>query len=152
MAVEAIEVSNLVVEQITSWSPPPPLTAGCLKVNVDGAIFSTQRMVRIGVVIRNEDGRFKAALSKKLMAPLGAMEAEKSPRLASVAVVIIGMQELCKDFIQIEFTHVRRQGNRPAHVLAKHASSIVECIVWIEEIPYYIEQDLIHDALSFSNV
>lgn len=125
------------------------------------------------MVIQNEDGQFKAAPSKKLMASLGAVEAEvkafeaglllakdlgfhhialegdsmiihnalceKSPPPASVVVVIVGMQELCKDFIRIEFTHVRRQGNIPAHLLAKHAFSIVDCIVWIDEIPYYIE-------------
>ena len=163
MAMDANAISNPVVEQITSWSPSP---AGCLKVNVDGAIFSAQRTARIRVVIRNEDGSFKAALLKKIMVPLGAVEAEvkafeaslllakdlgvrdivlegdsmiihnalceRSPPPASVAAVIEGMQDLCKDFRRIEFTHVRQQGNRPTHLLAKHAFSIVDCIVGLK--------------------
>ena len=183
MAMEATAISNPVVEQRTSWSPPAP---GCLKVNVDGAIVSAQRTAGIKVVIRNEDGSFKAVLSKKIMALLGAVDAEvkafeaslllandlgvhdivlegdsmiihnalceRSPPPTSVAAVIMGIQDLCKDFRRIEFTHVRRQSNRLAHLLAKHASSIVDCIVWIEEIPCCIEQALIHDVLSFSNV
>lgn len=54
---------------------------------------------------------------------------EKSPPPASVEAVIAGMKELCKDFRRIVFTHVKRQGNRPAYLLAKHASSIVHCLV-----------------------
>lgn len=53
-----------------------PSNSLCLKVNVDGAIFSSQKTAGIGVVIRNEDGCFRAALSKKIMAPLEAVEAE----------------------------------------------------------------------------
>ena len=57
---------------------------------------------------------------------------ERSPPPASVAVVIEGMQDLRKDFRRIEFTHVRQQGNRPTQLLAKHAFSIVDCIVGLK--------------------
>ena len=72
--MKATAISNPMVEQRTSWSPPP--APGCLKVNVDGAIFAAPRTAGIKVVIRNEDGSFKATLSKKIMASLGAVEAE----------------------------------------------------------------------------
>ncbi|XP_075658908.1 uncharacterized protein LOC142628752 [Castanea sativa] len=181
-AVEDAEVPEPVVEQIISWSLP---IAGCLTINVDGAIFSSLKTARIGVVIRNEDGCFRATLLKKIMAPLGAVKVEvkafeaglllakdlgyqnivlegdsmiihnalceKSPPPASVVAIMVGMKELCKDFKRIEFTHVNRQGNKPAYLLAKHASSIVDCFVWTEEIPCCIEQALIQDVLTFSN-
>ena len=73
-----------------------------------------------------------------------------SPSPSSVASIVLGMQELCKDFRWIGFSHTRRKGNRPTHLLAKHASSIVDYIAWIEENPCCIEQALIHDVLSFS--
>ena len=38
-------------------------------------------------------------------------------------------------------------GNRPAHLLAKHALSIANFSVWIEENPHFIEQTLLHDVL-----
>ena len=67
----------------------------------------------------------------------------------SVEPLIAGMLTLCKEFRQVEFSHVRRQGNKPAHLLAKHAQSIVDFTTWIEENPYFIEQALIHDVFSF---
>ena len=59
---------------------------------------------------------------------------DTSPPLSSIASVVQGMQEMSKEFRHLEFSHVRRQGNRPAHLLAKHVSSIVDYIAWIEEV------------------
>ena len=58
------------------------------------------------------------------------------------------MQEICREFLGVEFSHVRRQGNRPAHLLAKHASDVADFTAWIEENPCFLEQALIHDVLS----
>ena len=123
----------------------------------------------LGVIIRDDKGRVEAALCKKIMAPMGAVEVEekafevgllfvkdisiqdvilegdsmivynalceKSFPLSSVEPVVRGIQEMAKDFRWIEFSHVRRQGNRSAHLLTKHASCIVDYITWIEENP-----------------
>ena len=53
---------------------------------------------------------------------------ESSNPPSSVAVVVQGMQEMCKEFCGVMFSHVRRKGNRPAHLLAKHACSIDDFI------------------------
>ena len=55
------------------WCPP---RHGRYKVNVDGAMFTSQRSNGIGVVIRNENGQIMGAMSKKLPLPLGALEVE----------------------------------------------------------------------------
>ena len=46
------------------------------KVNVDGAVFESQKEVSVGVVIRDHEGNFISGLSKKLQFPLGAVEIE----------------------------------------------------------------------------
>ena len=46
------------------------------KANVDGAVFAELNAVGIGVVIRDMEGKVKAALSKKINAPLGPVEVE----------------------------------------------------------------------------
>ena len=46
------------------------------KVNMDGAVFSSQKQAGIGMIIRDSQGNFIASLSKKLYAPLGAIEAK----------------------------------------------------------------------------
>ena len=55
------------------WQPPKP---PWYKANMDGAVFSQQKEAGIGVVIRDHHGAVVAALSKKLKAPLGAIEVE----------------------------------------------------------------------------
>ena len=46
------------------------------------------------------------------------------------------------DFCRVDFFHVRRQSNRPIHLLAKHALGIANFSVWVEENSYFIEQAL----------
>ena len=55
------------------WSPP---IAPSLKFNVDGAIFAELHSVGVGVIARGWNGRFVAAMCKKIHAPLGPLEAE----------------------------------------------------------------------------
>ena len=57
-----------------TWQPLKP---PWYKANMDGAVFSRQKETRIGVVIRDHHGVVVAALSKKLKAPLGAIEVEE---------------------------------------------------------------------------
>ena len=56
-----------------SWSLP---TASNYKVNVDGAIFTQIEGFRVGVVIRDHDGRVAAGMSMKLLQLLGSLEIE----------------------------------------------------------------------------
>ena len=76
---------------------------------------------------------------------------ETSNPPSSMAAVIQGMQDLCRDFCEVEFSHVRRQCNTSAHLLAKHALGVSNFITWIEENPSFLEQALAHDVRSFSS-
>ncbi|XP_075645647.1 protein neprosin-like [Castanea sativa] len=61
------------VPQVVGWSPP---TRPRYKINVDGSVFSTLESVGVGVLIRDSEGQVIAVLSKKINAPLGALEVE----------------------------------------------------------------------------
>ena len=67
---------------------------------------------------------------------------------SAVSAVVQGILDLSSSFRRVEFSHIKRQGNRPAHVLAKHALGIVDFIAWIEETPCFLEQALIHDVTT----
>ena len=54
----------------------------------------------------------------------------------------------CRPLDRIKFSHVKRQGNRPAHLLAKQALDITDYLTWMEETPYFLEQALLQD-ISF---
>uniref|UniRef100_A0A7N2MTJ9 RNase H type-1 domain-containing protein n=1 Tax=Quercus lobata TaxID=97700 RepID=A0A7N2MTJ9_QUELO len=176
-ATEMLVCKAMVADGVRSWIPP---SENIFKINVDGAVFADQKAVGVGVIIRDEKGRLEAALSKKILAPLGAVEAEamayeqglmfardigihnfiiegdsliiyhalceSSNPPSSVAAVVQGIQEMCREFHGVMFSHVRRQGNQPAHLLAKHACGIVDFIACIQETPCFLEQALIHDV------
>ena len=63
-AVEAICKPTPTVEFQSSWSPPP---ANLFKVNVDGVVFSAQKAVGIGVIIRDGEARAEVVMSKKIL-------------------------------------------------------------------------------------
>ena len=65
-----------------------------------------------------------------------------------VVAVVLGMTIMCGDLYRVEFSHTRREGNRPAHLLAKHAQCTVDFITWMEENPSFIEQALTNDVLT----
>lgn len=69
-----------------------------------------------------------------------------SPPSSSVASLVSKMLMMCADFNRVNFSHIRRQGNRLAHLLAKHALDVVEFSTWIEENPCFLVQSLVHDV------
>ena len=120
----------------------------------------------MGLMIRDSNGQVIAALSRKLNAPLGALEVEakafevglefardvgvhdfilegdslvvynalcgSSTPPSMIAPVIQGILMSCRPLDRIDFSHVKRQGNRPTHLLAKHALDIADYLTWME--------------------
>ena len=70
-----------------------------------------------------------------------------SPPPSSIASGILDMSE---DFRSVGYSHIRRQGNVPTHILAKHAFGIADYVAWIEKDPCCIAQALIYDVTSIS--
>ena len=65
----------------------------------------------------------------------------------SIMTIIYGIQSSTHDVRKVLFSHVCRNGNKPAYLLAKHAISIVDFVVWMEENPCFLEQALHHDIM-----
>lgn len=64
--------------------------------------------------------------------------------------VVTGIPKRAQDFRTFAFSHTKRQGNTPAHVLAQHAVNVDDFVVWLEECPGCIERACMHDVLSKS--
>nr|POF04987.1 hypothetical protein CFP56_18443 [Quercus suber] len=155
---------------------PPSISR--YKVNVDGAVFASQKSVGtvfasqksvgVGALSRDSYGQVVAAISKKINAPLGPLEAEVkaweegvkfarevgvydftlegdslvvfnalrglSNPPAAVESVIRGVLMACGSCYRVDFSHIKRQGNRSAHFLAKHALGIVDFETWMESL------------------
>ena len=57
----------------------------------------------------------------------------------SVATIVEGIRALGFEIDVVNFSHVRRPGNRQIHILARQALSFVNDVIWIKEIPYCIQ-------------
>ena len=77
---------------------------------------------------------------------------ELSPPPSSVAAIVYNSLSATREFQQVEFSHVCRQGTKPAHLLAKYAQSIDDFSVWIEDDPCFIVQALLQDVNCISLV
>lgn len=125
------------------------------------------------------------ACSKKIEAPLGAIEAEAkaaelglqfakdmsiqdftlesdaltlinalkdlSPPPSSVAALVYSSVAASHSFRCVDFSHVGRNGNRPAYLLARHALGIANLSVWVEETPCFFKQALNQDVFVNSS-
>ena len=62
-----------------------------------------------------------------------------------------GIQLKLKDFRKVQVSHIRRQGNRPAHILVQSTRNLVSFVAWIEENPIVIELVLAQDVMCLSS-
>ena len=82
IAMDLLPIAQKSIQHIMRWSPLP---APSLKFNVDGAIFVELHSVGVGVISRDWNGRFVAAMCKRIHAPLRPLEAKSR-------VVEVGLQ------------------------------------------------------------
>ena len=66
----------------------------------------------------------------------------------SVAAIVEGIHDLGFEIGVVNFSHVRRSGNKPTHILARQALSLVNNVIWIEETSCCIQQALIQDVFG----
>ena len=163
-----------IVPHTLMWSP---LNSPWYKINTNGAVFKQAQATGIGVVARDHEGQVIAAMSKKLWVPLGPLEAEaKAMEEGIIFACDVGLQEatfqaitgkatpfatisnvvaacLCRlqDFRAVQFSHFRRQGNRPAHIFAQYAKNLDSFVTWIEENPTIIENATAQDVFLFQS-
>nr|POF07304.1 hypothetical protein CFP56_45445 [Quercus suber] len=109
--------ATIPIREQPRWRPPQQ---GSYKVNVDGAVFATQKAARLGVLIRDEEGKFARDLMVRDLVLEGdslvIVKALKdgSPPPASVAVVLYNVQSVSYELRRVEFSHICRQDDRYA--------------------------------------
>ena len=65
---------------------------------------------------------------------------------AAVESIVREVLMACRSCYKVDFSHIKRPGNSPTHLLAKHALGIVDYETWMEASPCFLEQALIHDV------
>ena len=77
---------------------------------------------------------------------------ELSPPPSTMAAIIYSSLSVSREFKHVEFSHVRRQGNKSAHLLAKYAHGIDDFSIWLEEDPCFIIRAILQDVNNASIV
>ena len=62
-----------------------------------------------------------------------------------------GTLELTLGFRSFAFSHVKKQGNVPAHLLAQYAKELENYVIWLEECPSFLEHACPYDIFVASN-
>ena len=67
---------------------------------------------------------------------------------SSVQNIVFRLSHLVRNFRSYAFSHTKRQGNIPAHLLAEHASGVESYIAWLKEYPRLIEHACARDICT----
>lgn len=70
---------------------------------------------------------------------------------SSVQNIVFGTLHLAQVFRSFAFSHTKRQGNVPAHLLAECAANVENYVAWLEKCPSHIEHACTHDVSLYSN-
>lgn len=82
------------------------------------------------------------------MIVIDALMGSSDPQ-AIIANFIEGTWQKLQDFRIVQLSHIKRQGNRPAHVLgflAQYVKNFDAYVTWIEENPFIVEFALTHEV------
>ena len=110
-----------------------------------GTVEAKAKSFEAGIIFSKEVGIKDFVLEGDSLIIVQALK-ECSHAPSTVSHLIYGILVECQEFRNVAFPSVKRQGNRPTHLLAKQALGLADFSSWIEECHYFLEQALIHDV------
>ncbi|KAL0010764.1 hypothetical protein SO802_005872 [Lithocarpus litseifolius] len=120
----------------------------CRKIRAQMGVLEIEaKAYEAGILFARHLGLKNGVLEGDSLIVSNALKQAAQPP-TSVAAIVEGINVLSSDVGVVAYSHVRRTGNKPAHILARQAQSFVNDVIWIEEIPCCIQQALAHDVLG----
>ena len=111
-----------------------------------GAIEAEAKAWEMGAIFAREVGIREAEFEGDSLMVCNALQGLVSPP-SSVVNVLTGFLDHASHFRQWKVSHIKRQGNVPAHLLAQHAQHVVDYVAWLEECPSLIDHACNEDKL-----
>lgn len=62
----------------------------------------------------------------------------KDVGLVAYGLLIKDACSLAGNFSEVSYSHIKREGNKVAHCLAKLVVNLAECVIWMDEVPPFI--------------
>ena len=114
-----------------------------------GAIEVEAKAVELGLMFARDLSIRDFTLESDSLTLINALQ-DLSPPPLSVAALVFSSVAMSHSFRCVDFSHVSRNGNKLAHLLARHALGIADLSIWVKEIPYFLEQALNQDVVVIS--
>ena len=73
------------------------------------------------------------------------------PGLCSIQKIVEGVKQGLSAFSSWSCSHVRRQSNMAAHLMAKEAINVLECLIWVEDTPSIIVSQIHMDVIALDS-
>lgn len=109
-----------------------------------GAVEAEAKALEVGVNFARDMGIRDVEFESDSLVTYNALQGLVSlPSL--VENVLVGIMNQALLFRKLKFSHIKQQGNVPAHLLAQHANNVDDYIVWLEECPSLIEHVFAQD-------
>ena len=74
------------------------------------------------------------------------------PTPSSIRKVSEGIEMTLRQFRSWKASHINRGSNRAAHLLAQYARRVDECLVWVEDTPSVIGNQIQNDVINMNVV
>ena len=103
-----------------------------------GAIEAKAKAWEVGALFAREVRIKEAEFEGDSLVVCHALQGLVSPP-SSVVNILAGFLDHASHLRQWKVSHIKRQGNVPAHLLAQHAQDVVDYVAWLKECPSLIE-------------
>ena len=124
------------------------MAALCRKIRAPLGVLEVEaKAYEVGVLLARHLGLQDRVLEGVSLTISNALKRVTKPPI-SVAAIVEGIHALGSDIGVVSYSHVRRIGNQPTHILARKAQSLANDVIWIEETPCCIQQALIQDVFG----
>lgn len=69
----------------------------------------------------------------------------------TISNIVFGICHKLQAFRSVQVSHVRRESNKPAHILTQYAKGLNSFVAWVEEDLVVIESTLAQNVLNLSS-
>ena len=111
-----------------------------------GAIKARAKAMEVGILFAWDLGLKNIVAEGDSLAVVQALKGSIIPAI-SIQKIAEGISWWLKKFDNWKILHARRSSNTTAHSMAKEAKSILESVIWVEDSPLFITDQLMYDVL-----
>ena len=114
-----------------------------------GAVEVEAKALKAAAGFAKDIGVQKVIFESDSLVVCSAVQGAAEPPI-TIANIISSTIQIMQQIQQVEVQHLRRDGNRAAHGLARYAQNVNDFVTWMEETPTIINSEVVSDAVPLS--